>query len=149
MLEEERAHAPALVRVADGQRELGRPRVGFSGDVSAHADELLILAVAADGDQAHVPDEVQLREVAQIRGREVLLHGQEAEANRVGPQAPEMREQAVLVVRPDGADAHGSAVAQEDVARVGVKLHRGLPAQDGARRPRSMPGAGTQHHPTE
>ena len=83
------------------------------------------------GDEADVLREVELREVLQVFGSEVLLGPQEAEPNGVEPEGVEMRLQPVLVVGPDGADVDRTAVAQERVGGVALELaHHGRDARD-------------------
>jgi hypothetical protein len=124
VLHEQRAHPAALPGVHDGQRELGPPAVVFGADVTADADELLLPLLPAHRHQADVPGEIELREVAQLRRRQVLLRAQEAEAHGIEPEPVEMRLQALLVVGADGTDVDGAAVTEERVRGVTRELAR-------------------------
>ena len=105
-----RADAAAVVLVGDRERALRRGRSARKCKIVRNGDDLL----ADLTDHAEVVDVVDVdRRIAQrLLGRAEV---EEARVEALGREAAEHPLQPLGVVRPDGADAQGPAVAQDDV----------------------------------
>src|SRR5829696_8380480 len=118
------AQALALQRVGDYDRDLGLRGI-LQPHEAAHADQV---AVAVDGDQGHVVVAVDLGEVAQLRGREARLGGQEATLDRGLGEMREAPAEKGLVCGSDGPDANvHSSILFEQKRSLCARRHAGGP----------------------
>ena len=135
MVEQQRADAAALVLVGNGERHLRGGRLAGQHGVAADPDDPLLSVLEQGGHQGDFLDEVEPRELVELRVGESPLGAEEPVVHRARSQALEVIEQPLAVVGPDGADVDRATVAENLLDRVvpGVAGHgarRENPAQE-------------------
>ena len=122
MLEQNSPDPPALVLVGDRERRVRRARRARDRGIPTDADDALLAALAECGNQRRPLDEVEPREAVELVVSEPPLCAEEAEVDRAGAQPLEVLDQALAVVRPDGANVDRSTVAEELFDRVEPRI---------------------------
>jgi len=120
------------VPIGNRKCRLRRAPLARQRGVTADADDALLAALAERGNQRRPLDEVEPREAVELIVGESSLYAEEAKVDRTGAQRVEVLDQALAVIRPDGADVDRSTIAEELFDRVEARivdaaLYYGLP----------------------
>jgi len=118
VLEEDGADPTTLMRIGDGERDLGRMPPLVHDGVAPDADDVLLAMLEERRNERHAPVEVEARELVELGVREAPLGAEEAEVDRARAQAVEVIEEPLAVVRPDRADVDRAAVAEDGLGGV-------------------------------
>ncbi len=100
-----------LIVIGHGEGRLGGLRVAFDGVITAHADQPSV----GHGDERHPFVVVELGEMAQLVGVELVFDPEESLVGRLVRHRPHHGLQGVAVLRGDGTHAQRGAVAYRDI----------------------------------
>ncbi len=110
-LEQLRPDPPTLVLIFDCKGHLGGFRLVLDPVVPTHADDLVFVT----GDEGHAILVVDVGEVLQLFGSEILLDAEEAEVPGLRAQTVEETVEPLGVVGLDGSKAGHGTIAQRQV----------------------------------
>src|SRR5262249_27730611 len=115
VLEKQRPDATALILVGDGEGDLGgpgHPGPGGQHRVATDADDVLGTAFAQRRDERSLLDEVEAREVVELRVGQAALCAEEAVVDGARAQPVEVLDEVLTIVGADGTDENRAAVAE-------------------------------------
>src|SRR5262249_37653060 len=121
-----RGDAELLMRVVDGEGNLGAARL--RDDVPCAAGNQFSPAVAKNGRQRHVVDEVDIEKEVDLAFAEVAFGRKEPPVERLRAGPPDGGKHLVTVARPQRADLQRRAIAQAFASGVLGSIHGGGPS---------------------